>query len=475
MYPNQEVDALRKKGHIDEAYRLGYKLIEKHPEDQLLRSSFGWVVYDKVKILLEEAKQAKPCDYSSYSSSLQNFLREYAKLRLSRPDLLFSLLLLKTLQFPEPLKFLPKFVRWAGIGSFSQKDLENSIGSDGKVFESLVEKTAKEVGKVVNELTIQDYQDLKELQEFAITLIDYAFKEGKVQKPEWLNYRKALLLKDIGRAEEAQKLLILFVQKKRSEFWAWHELAKIVEISDPATALGLYAKACLTCRDPNFCVGVFEDLGRLAASQNEEQLAKWATEKAFTIRNQNKWKIPSSLRSLLETDWYARSYDFHNSDKVLLRVAAAAESVLLENCLRYNANYLCTFATKNKKEMVKFGLLVEGDSKELVSPIRNLLNELSLEMGAPVIVIVDESGTYPTIVGVEKRESGNSFDSMSCKHGHFRSNRGGFGFVDDVYVPHELANKLKDGQAVSLATVRKLDKKKNRWGLTAVALLDKSI
>lgn len=87
-------------------------------------------------------------------------------------------------------------------------------------------------------------------------------------------------------------------------------------------------------------------------------------------------------------------------------------------------------------------------------------------------VIIDESRDRPTVVVVEKRELGKTFDSMPYRTGQFRLKKDGFGFLDDIYVPHDLANQLKDGQIASLVFVKKLDKKKNRWGLTAIAAID---
>lgn len=474
VLPHNEITDLKKSGRLDEAYARGKELLNNYPKDRSIKHSFGWVLYEKLKQFVEIANQPEASQIYVYANQLQEILREYYRLKLPRPDLLFSLLLSQTLRFPGELKFLPKFMIWAGVDSFRQEDFETSTGNDGRVFESLVEKTAREVGKIANELTTENYPNVQELQDFAITLIDYALEKTRVQKPEWLNYRKALLLKNLGKSEEAQRLLISFVQQKHDDFWAWHALAKVIETSNPALALALCAKAYLTCRDTNFGVGVFEDLSRFAASQSEEQLARWSAEQAFTVRNRNGWKIPQSLRNLLNTTWYAHAENLHNPEEILLHIAADAEKVIWAICPQYDVNYLGTFLSKSQKKMVKFGLFPNGKSQELVSPARGLLNNLDLAIGDPVKVTVDESGDRPTVVVVEKRKSGKAFDSMSCKTetGQFRLNQGGFGFVGDVYVPHDLASQLENGQTVSLVVMKRLDKKKNRWGLTAIAVID---
>ncbi|MBE9092671.1 MULTISPECIES: hypothetical protein [unclassified Tychonema] len=468
----EEIKNLRKSGRIDEAYSRGYELLKQHPNDKFLASSVGWVLYDKAKKLIDTANQSQSIDPEISVSQLREILAEYYKLKLTRPDLLFSRLLSQILRLKKEIKFLPKFIKWAGIDTFRAEDFQVSPSNDGKVFESLVEKTAREVGKIAGELTVRDYSDVRELQDFAIKLIDVALDRAQVQKPEWLNYRKALLLNRLGRSAESQKLLVSFVKQKRSDYWAWHALAKVVETSDTQLALALCAKACLTCRDENFGVSVFEDLSRLAANRGQEKVAKWAADRAFAIRNNNGWKVPQSLRNLLTASWYAATGNLSNAEEVLKNIAADAEKVIWQNCPRFHANYLGNFTAKTGKIMLRFGLHSHSGSEEVVTPDRGMLNSLNLLVGAPVTVTVDRNGDRLTVVAVEKRESGKLFDIMPCKTGRFRLNQNGFGFVEDVYVPHELACHLQNDRTVNLAVVKKFDKKKNQWGLSAIAILN---
>jgi hypothetical protein len=469
----KEITALRKDGQLEEAYLRGYELLKSNPEDKYLASAFGWVLYEKIKNLVNSTKKFHSVDEGS-SNNLRKILLEYAKLEVTRPDLLFSLLLSQVLQFPSELKFLPRFIMWAGVNSFRAEDFQTQTGNDDKVFESLVEKVARTTGKTSRDLTLQDYSNFREVQDFAITLIDFALEKAKVQKPEWLHYHKALLLHQLGRSENSQKLLTSFVQQKRSDYWTWHALAKVVEASDAKLALTLCAKACLTCRDENFGVNVFEDLSRLAAQQDQIQIAKWATRQAFDIRNRNGWKIPQSLRNLLNSDWYAHDESMPDAKEILSHLALDAETIIWSQCPKYDANYLDTFSTQKGTRMVIFALKSNGEAKEIVSPERGMLNNITLTFGDPVILNIDESGDRPTVVAVKKRESGQPFDSMPCRSGQFQLKQGGFGFVDNIYVPHDLASQLDDNQMVNLVVVKKLDKKKNRWGLTAIAILDES-
>lgn len=471
MSPSQEITALRKEGKLEEAYTKGYELLGSNPKDKYLCSAIGWVLYEKIKKIVTDAKKSQSIN-EELPNDLRKILLEYAKLEVARPDLLFSLLLSQVLQFPSELKFLPKFMMWAGVSSFRVEDFQTQTGNDDKVFESLVEKVARTAGKTSRDLTLQDYSNFREVQDFAITLIDFALEKAKVQKSEWLHYHKALLLHHLGRSENSQKLLTSFVQQKRSDYWTWHALAKVVEASDAKLALALCAKACLTCRDENFGVNVFEDLSRLAHQQNEIQIAKWSAKQAFDIRNRNGWRVPQSLRNLLDSGWYVHDEAIPDAKEILFRLAIDAETIIWSQCPKYDANYLDIFLTQNGARMVKFALKSNGEAQEIASPERGMLNNLTLTFGDPVIVTVDESGDRPTVVAVKKREFGQRFDIMPCRSGQFKLKPAGFGFVDNVYVPHELASQLKDNQIVNLITAKRFDKKKNKWSLNAIAILD---
>ncbi|MBD2488660.1 DUF7017 domain-containing protein [Aulosira sp. FACHB-615] len=460
MQPYQEVTALRKEGCLEEAYSRGYELLKEYPEDEKLRNSIGWVLYEKIKNIVNLAHQPKTTISEKHSEEIRQILRKYAALKLSRPDLLFSLLLAQTIRFPKELEFFPKFMQWAGIESFRIEDYRVEKQSD-KIFEPLIEKAARETGKIA-----QGWKGDSDLQEFSILLINNALLQAEVQKPEWLHYHKALLLKQLGRLEEAKTLLLSFIQVKRNEFWAWRALGKVVENSDTSLALALYAKACLTCNDLNFGVGVFEDLSRLAAHEGKISLAKWAADQAFTTRNQNQWKIPQSLRELLEADWYSQAKVIISAKEVLLDLAADAEKVIWVNCPRYSANFLGIFTTQSGKQMAKFGLLSNRCSQELASPARGLLNNVNLEIGEPVTVTVDETDEHRTVVLMEKRQSGIHFDQLERIYGIVDHHHEGKAFIylnpqkqfTLTYTDFPVIQTMKPGMSIEMICARHRDR-----------------
>lgn len=466
----QEITELRKEGYLIEAYDKGYELLQTNPDDEYLKSAIGWVLYEKVKALVNEAKNHSSSTIR-LSEVFRSTLREYAKLNLSRPDLLFSLLLSQATQFPDDLIFLPKVMMWAGLDSFRPEDFIVQTVNGGKTYESLVEKVARTIGKVARNLTSQDFPDVKEIQAFSIQLINTAIQKTDLQKPEFLKHSKGLLLHSLGESTLAQDILISFVLSKRNDWWAWEALASVVETNSPEEAIPLYVKACLSCHEEGYSVNALENLSYLAVNQKELPIAKWAAHRAFRIRKQKEYSIPPSLKKLTETPWYDDESIPSMSKEALAQLSLDAEMFVQAGLPQYNGNYIDSFTNKKGQKVVKFGAIINGESQELTTLISTVQSDLKLVAGEPVKLTVDTAKERLNITAVSQRQAGTLFDSMRCVSGQFRLNPKGFGFVDKIYVPHEIARQIDDRQHVSVAVVKRLDKIKNRWGLMAIAVV----
>lgn len=188
MKPGQEVSELRKAGRLEEAYRRGKALLKEHPDDLSLKTSMGWVHYERAKQIVTTAKKSGG-DQLRLAHDLTGVLREFARLQLPRPNLVLSCLLAQAVKFPTDLGALPGFVMWAGPESFRPEDYQASP-RDGKVFPPLLEEVARKTAKAAQK------QPSSEIREFALWLLRHALEKAQVQKPEWLRYYEALLLGD---------------------------------------------------------------------------------------------------------------------------------------------------------------------------------------------------------------------------------------------------------------------------------------
>ena len=87
MYPNKEVDTLRKAGDFAAALERGRELLKDYPEDDYLKKSIGWAIHDKLKAEIQRARSRDTADTGSQlKCELRLMLREYAWLKLPRPD-----------------------------------------------------------------------------------------------------------------------------------------------------------------------------------------------------------------------------------------------------------------------------------------------------------------------------------------------------------------------------------------------------
>lgn len=536
MYPNQEISSLRKSGRVDDAYRRGHELLRDHPDDYYLRNIFGWVLYDKVKLVVDRARTHQG-NAGSAAGEVRALLREYARLDLPRPELLFSLLLSQVLRVPGKLDFLPAFMLWAGLGCFRPEDFQAQESKDGDmVFEPLVEKAARAVAKFVRGGNDDS------LKNFAVEMLDKAIAECEVQGLPWLHYSKALLFGELGRTDDARALLLPFVREKRADFWAWHALSKIEEAEDASLALALCARACLTCKDAKFGLSVFEDLARLAVAVERFDLAKWSADRAVSIRQENGWRIPESLRTLAESDWYRSAPELANAASELENCARAADRVVYRDCPRVPASFLGTFKAKSGKLMAKVAIRDDCHSIEMVSPAKGLVDGDTFHVGESVTVGILREEHRSSFIEITPRAEGEPFDclesiygvvdhlnqekrlvsvyvtatefcllpfrdfesvsgwkpgspvEMLCTHsddrlrpyhaeisrfqetewvsrvsGEISVHPKGFAFVNDVFVPPHLAKLYEDGREVSLLAVRKINKKTNSLGWTAIA------
>ena len=461
--PNQEIRNLRRNGQVSEAHCRAYELLEEHRDDHNLKNELGWVIYEKIKGVVSASKRGEAEDEHPVRQT-RELLREYARLDLPRPDLLFSLLVATLLRLPGKLAFAPRFLQWAGLDSFRREDYFRQEGSDDEpLLDSLIDKAARLTSKLACEADERE----TDLKEFAVALLDRALDEAEIGRRVLLQYRKGLLLTDLGRSEEARITLAPVVKAKRSEFWAWHALAKSQEQEHPTFALALCAKAFLICGNQNFSVRVVEDMARLALVVGEYDLAKWSVDKALSIRQLNTWTIPESLEMYVRADWYAAAASIADATRILEECAETGEERVFTDCHR-DASYLGTFESQSGRTMVKVGLREGGSAIEVVGPARRLSKFEDERDGAPVTVGILLHDEKYRIVGMEPRPEGALFDCLPSIFGVIDHQNQAKEFAS-VYItasafcvlPYERfesAGALPEGSAVRLWCTRRRDR-----------------
>ncbi|MCY3628027.1 MAG: hypothetical protein OXG88_10360 [Gammaproteobacteria bacterium] len=413
-YPNQELNALRKSGQIEAAYELGQELMKQYPNNEYLKGAFGWVLYDKIKQVIDKTPSDGLISEGTHSQ-IRGFFAEYAKLGLKRGDLLFSLMARLLLKLPNLPSFFPKFLCWAGMHSFREEDFQSEKGSEGSdIYPSLVERLAGRVGKLV--ASKPDGYD-RSIREFALELVEAALNKCQVQNPLWLRYRKGQLLCKLGQQKEAREHILYILKKKQGEYWAWQALADCECVHSPSNALAFYVKAYQTAVKKEFTVKVLEDIVPLARNTGSPELAKWAVDEHVSIRQKNEWSFPESLKAHLSADWYSVAVKLDNPKQKLAKYAEPAESLLFGEDSWSKANLLEVFSNKEGKKFLKISCQFETENLIGVVPVKRYPNFISMKSGAPVYAVIESGESRKQVLALKARDEGQAFDCLPKAHG----------------------------------------------------------
>ena len=406
--------SLRKSGRVDEAYERGRTLMGQYSDDKYLKGVYGWVLYDKVKQIV-----AKIASDESSATNLQNqirsLFREYAKLGLGRPDLLFSSMIRLLLRLPNLPFFLPIFLHWAGMQSFRNEDFQTEKGAKGdETYPSLIESLASGVGKqVVSNLEKYD----PSIQKFALDLIDTALNKSEVQEPLWLRYRKGQLLCILDQHNQAREHLRYVVRKKQGEFWAWQALAHCEQVSSLSTALRLSSKAYLVAEDKKFAVSVLDDIARLALDTGDPKLAKWAVDKHVSVRQGEEWPQTEFIKTQISADWYSAADVLKNPEQVLAKHAESVESLIIDEDSWCKANLLEEFTSKRGKKHFRMVCKVNNGTSVEIIPAKRYPDFSKLQPGTPVHAAIESSEERNQIMALRIRDNGQPFDCLQKIHG----------------------------------------------------------
>ncbi len=408
-YPSQELNSLRKSGQTDASYKRGQELLRKFPNDKFLKGSYGWVLYDKIKAIVDKSPSEGPVSEGVHEK-IRLLFREYATLGLDRPDLLFSFMIIQLLRLPDLPPFSPQILLWAGIESFREEDFQfGKVDDSGKKYPSLIERLALGIGKTI---TAHPKKYDHPILEFSIQLIETALDKAQISEPIWLRYRMGQILSELGKHELARKHLLFVVKKKHEEFWAWHALAQCERNNSTSTALSLCSKAYVAAGDKKLTVGVLEDLTQLALDTKQLELAKWAIDQHFSLRQTSGWNIPESVKTHLSADWYSNTDELKNPEKTLEKHAKSAESLLFEGKW-HEVNFLEIFTTKTGIQKMKLAYKANSKSSlDVITPTKNYGDLISLESGTPLDAVIDFDDSRARVLSLKKRPNGKPFDCL---------------------------------------------------------------
>lgn len=480
---HNQIKSLRQQGKLDEALFLAQEILDQQPNDIWAFRAWAWVKFDQLKmageqqlrfqailhelmaypqvqtegILLEQigwqlikqlyrlqrmGEAFLPLATDLFQCFWQNF-----RLLQAPSHELRSALLSFSLKIANHWVHFLDFIQDYNLSNSAIKDFEKEISPNGTPYTPLVERAMIATAKKL--LPLFDALDMAQQQAWLAL-----FQQLETQNPTFVYvkyYRvKLLLLTSAGRSE-AYTSFLPFARSKSNEFWVWELLSQCVETD--SDKLACLCRAVL-CKSPDeFLVGV-----KLQLAQQLEKMHYWAEAKSEAehcrnIRQQKGWQLPQALQSLLNASWFESVASHHNPQRYH-GWAAQAESLLYADLIQVEA--LVT-ELKTEQKWLKY---INSEGTEGGFPYYRLLPKP--QQGQCITLFVaphDKSKVH----WVQVKTPNQQPNWIHPFEGTVQLTKGGFGFVQDIYIPKVMltslgiatGNRLQGNYAYVLDPVKK--------------------
>ncbi|EMJ4935804.1 DUF7017 domain-containing protein [Pseudomonas aeruginosa] len=392
-----EAKGLSKSGQHAQAAAIYRKVWMNGAADQEIQTSFGWELYQHTKALM--------AGENFNVGEVKRNLSDYLKLEIEKPSPLHSriLQLAAKLAGQEKLRMLA-FSRHWNLQYLRGEDYERYRAEDGREFPSLAEKVIQQAGK---EAAAADDADG---QAYMLPFIDSAM--GRFPDNVFLKLNKAKLLLALGRHDEAMAFGIAVTKAKSNDYWAWGLLGDIVSQKDPDAALGCYCKA-LTCpAEDKFTGKIRLEVAERMLEANEYAAAKHEVEAIVRAKEQEGYKIPDAVASIVAQGWFAAvQAKVSNRDYYRLH-AKAAEALLFNDLPWIDACLGETFVVPGRENKPKRKVFLKtGSIPAEVSIPESKVARMSLAAGDAVRIKgeFDEKQRFNLFV-LERRPGATAWD-----------------------------------------------------------------
>ncbi|BCW96468.1 MAG: hypothetical protein WHS44_02930 [Fimbriimonadales bacterium] len=302
----QEINTLRKQGHLQEAYQAACEALKHDPDSLWLRRAKGWVLYDLIKRELPNISgelddaDDEP-DASVNLARIQRYFNEFRELNLMPPEetmLRSHMLRLATKAQRAGWLGFVDFVEWWNLDMLTDEDCQSQTLENGQTLPSLEALTLYALGRALKQLAPDDSR---------AAWVHERLLTGAARYPDdiWLQRARSLVLLQQGDLAGARDALLQVLRRKPREYWLWRDMGELLVPIDRATAIQCYLHACTLQRDVSKLVGVYQRLAQLLAEDARYAEAAWFAKRAHEVRTREGWSIPQPLHALLQSDWYA--------------------------------------------------------------------------------------------------------------------------------------------------------------------------
>lgn len=421
----QEIQTLRKAGRLEEAHNIALALLATSPEDFKVRSQLEWVFFEYIKQIvtsLEEGlKKSQPVD-SARIEALMIWMREYYRLRPSKPGMACSVILGQLVKVGAHLPTFPEIIQWVGQDGLRAEDWRPNSWH-GKAYPSLAINIARALCKWAKARPDAGEKQLAVVLDWARRVRESSQNDDAL----WLSWDMAILLRQMGDFHQAAELLAGVIKAKRNEFWVWAEAGRLYQSEQPELALACYCRALECPADAKFLVRAHCDLAGLLMEQSDYAQASREIAATLEIRQAQGWPPGREMEALLVSSWYdPLAEGAEDPQRFYARHSAAALALCFDVVETRQATSLGVLiphrpadqpTARKPKPLSLFA--VKDDSGKAWTLVSPGAGRLKPETGAPLTVVIgsQHGEERQTLVHVARRPEGQPWDCLEPAHG----------------------------------------------------------
>ena len=468
MHISQQITALRKDDKLDEAEKLASSEFEENADNKFFQSAYGWVIYFRLKNIIEDL-QANKINRGKSISLLNNYINLYAKLDLiDRPDLLHSMILMQVLKIDNDWDRFLGFAKWWGVDNFREEDFKSIEVKNGKKLTSLYLRFYYRLGRTL----ISQYSNVNhEVKEWAENQLESILSQNN--NDQWLRLYSCKLMLLKGDSEGALKLVKQILMKKSQEFWAWSLLGDIICVTDSKQAILCFQHAVNLSKIPTAVVNVREKLAKLLTLESRYPEATVQIMKALELRKKlGSNKISNDLSHMMNTNWYKEHLNA-NLPKEIDVSNQVTEIIYVEDDLVLKTGVIDNQNKAKNLAHVSFGL-----DDGVVMKYHQFSKIKNVGIGCVINVFFEEGSRLPIrwkdtreyLIDGLLNEFTGILEQVSEKD---------FGFIriaskESVFVPpqlmHQMIDKVKTN--VTVRAILTIDKSKGKEGWKALCNIE---
>lgn len=266
---------LRKAGYPLQGLSQGKKASSQFPDNIYIQRELVWIYYDIIKTFIQE-------------NNLKDATKNFEEMLKLNPDSLPLELALFSI-----VNLAKQKNEWQIIMAICSQVNPSQISNESKIINGNKVKSKREqyyFAYIKSLIELNNWSQVKNLAYNAISTF-----------PKEMNFKRwyALALSYNGEIDKAISELEKIILKDRQEWYLFQDISELYwQKKEKETALRYAFKACLTTKEHNLKVTLYQNIAKMCLEINQLELAIKHIQLSKLIRQQEGWKIKPEFEQL---------------------------------------------------------------------------------------------------------------------------------------------------------------------------------